>query len=205
MTLAEGGAQQTVVAGIGDVDVILNFENVTGGSGNDSITGNSGNNRLDGASSGVDWLFGGGGDDFLTLSSGQLSNGSFVDGGHGIDRFTFATRATSASYSVTLSQLNDLLDNVEEVSFANTNNRLTLAVDLANGSVDRAALSGITGGSALKIFYNDSNAAIGNQDSISVSNAIAMDSTGTEGTSGYTRNYYADLDKTQLLLTLIAV
>ena len=204
LVLAAAGAQQTVTAALGDVDVISNFENVTGGSGHDSITGNSGNNIINGGGAGIDRLNGGGGDDSLGLHYQQLTNGSFVDGGAGIDQFNFSTLSASTQYSVTMTQLDQLLDNVEELHFGWSNNRISLSVDLTAGSADRTALAGIAGGNAVKIIYNDVNSAVQHQDQISVSNAVASDTCGTAGTSGYTQNFYADAGKTQLLLQLIA-
>lgn len=67
----------TVTGGAGTGDVISNFENVTGGSGNDSLSGNglannlqgnNGNDTLDGGA-GADTLNGGGGTDTLSYSA----------------------------------------------------------------------------------------------------------------------------------------
>ena len=71
-----------------------NFENLTGGSGNDTLTGDENANTLDGAD-GNDTLFGGAGNDILTGGAGDdvLAGGGgsdTIDGGEGIDTNSFA-------------------------------------------------------------------------------------------------------------------
>lgn len=65
-------------------DTVKNFENVVGGSGNDSITGNALANDLQGGA-GTDTLIGGAGDDTLTGGAGADS----LDGGDGADTFVY--------------------------------------------------------------------------------------------------------------------
>lgn len=206
----------TVVTGT-DVDTLLGIEGVIAGSGNDSILGNSANNTIDGGSgndtlnggvAGIDRLLGGLGNDTLILDLSQLGNGSTADGGASNDIFQFSASASVTTPTVTLAQLNTLLDNTETIDLTATNNRISLngsggGIDLSAGSADRTALTGIGGGAAVTIRYNASGS--NDQDTIgAVTGAAASDATGTAGTSGYTQNFYGDAAKTQLLLTLIA-
>ncbi|MEP3891007.1 MAG: CHRD domain-containing protein [Hellea sp.] len=74
-------------------ETFTNFENLTGGSGNDILTGDMNANILDGAD-GNDTLIGGGGADTLTGGAGNdvLAGGGGVDildGGEGIDTNSF--------------------------------------------------------------------------------------------------------------------
>ena len=66
-------------------DVIANFENVTGGSGNDSIVGNSSNNVIFGGD-GTDILDGGAGNDAIRGGSGA----DVLDGGAGTDTLDYS-------------------------------------------------------------------------------------------------------------------
>lgn len=68
-TKSSGAVAQTLTSGVaGDIDTIRNFENVTGGQGNDKFTGNTG----------INILSGGDGDDLLTggLGSDTIDGGS---------------------------------------------------------------------------------------------------------------------------------
>ena len=188
------------------------FENLLGTNFNDTLTGNDGDNVISGANGndtlsggvgGIDTLFGGVGDDRLILDVTQLT--SFADGGTGSDSFQFAARATPTATSLTLNQLDLLLDNTETIDFTGANNQISLAaLNLASGSADRTALSGIGAGAAITIRY-DVTASTSHTDQIGgVTGAAASDATGTAGAIGYTQNFYADAAKTQLLLTLIA-
>ena len=75
-------------------ETFVNFENLTGGSGNDTLTGDAGANVLDGAvgddtligGGGADTLIGGAGDDVLVGGGGT----DIIDGGDGIDTNSFA-------------------------------------------------------------------------------------------------------------------
>jgi len=73
-------ATNTVSGGHGTGDTIVNFENVTGSSYNDTLTGSSANNRLDGGA-GVDTIYGGAGVDTIYGGAGNDT----VDGGDGDD------------------------------------------------------------------------------------------------------------------------
>jgi Ca2+-binding RTX toxin-like protein len=81
VTLPEPGFTANATnAGNADVDVISEFEAITGGSGNDVLTGNSGNNILAGGA-GNDQLNGAAGNDILLGGDGN----DLLTGGPGID------------------------------------------------------------------------------------------------------------------------
>ncbi len=93
LTVTLNGASNVTatVSGGGDTDTIREFENVTGGAGNDSITGDNAANRLEGGG-GNDTLLGGIGDDILIGGAGAdlLIGGAGADvmiGGTGNDTF----------------------------------------------------------------------------------------------------------------------
>jgi Ca2+-binding RTX toxin-like protein len=85
-----GTSAVTKTSGVtGDIDTISNFENVTGGAGNNTLTGNDAANHLVGMG-GNDVLSGGGGNDFLEGKDGNdtLTGGDGNDtlfGGDGND------------------------------------------------------------------------------------------------------------------------
>ncbi len=78
-TLPEPGFTSNVTIS-GDVDVISDFEAITGGSGDDNLTGNSGNNTLAGGA-GNDQLSGAAGNDILLGGDGN----DLLRGGPGTD------------------------------------------------------------------------------------------------------------------------
>jgi VCBS repeat-containing protein len=91
-------------------DAFRNFENVTGGSGNDSLTGNSGANTLDGGD-GDDFLDGRGGADTLDGGDGDdlLEGGSGADtliGGAGIDTITYANQTGAVQVNLLTGNVN---------------------------------------------------------------------------------------------------
>lgn len=106
---------------------ISTFENVFGGSGNDTITGNSLNNRLEGMG-GIDTLIGGAGDDFL-------------DGGTGNDTYRFNTNTPLGSDRVTdiagidrlyfLDSSDNVVVNLSLTAMQVINTNLTLTLDSA--------------------------------------------------------------------------
>lgn len=73
-------------------ETFTNFENLTGGTGNDTLTGDANANILDGAD-GNDMLTGGMGDDMLTGGAGDDT----LDGGDGFDTVTFLDVAANIS------------------------------------------------------------------------------------------------------------
>jgi Ca2+-binding RTX toxin-like protein len=80
-------------------DVLIEVENVLGGSGNDTIAGDGAANRLDGGA-GNDMVTGGAGDDTLLGGAGNdaLTGGAGADaltGGAGVDTFILAALADS--------------------------------------------------------------------------------------------------------------
>jgi serralysin len=93
VSLAIGGAQNTVGGG---TDTLLDVENLTGSSSNDTLTGNGAGNLLAGGA-GDDMLHGGGGVDKLsggegndTLTDANYGVGDMFDGGAGTDTLVVA-------------------------------------------------------------------------------------------------------------------
>ncbi len=84
-----------VSGGDAEGDVISNFENVTGGNGDDVITGNDGANVLTGGL-GDDTLSGGGGNDIIRGGAGADD----LDGGDGIDTLSYAGSGTCGCFGV---------------------------------------------------------------------------------------------------------
>ncbi len=147
-------------SGNGTTDTIRNFENVTGGSGNDVITGDTGNNVLRGGG-GSDTLNGGAGDDTLYGDAGDdtLNGGSGNDlliggagnnslsGGAGIDRAVINANAAnfvSTQFGITQQIVTtgggfDRVSTVETLSFnnvdVNVNSATGNAVLQANADV----------------------------------------------------------------------
>ena len=138
LTVSTGAVAKTSTSGIaGDIDGVANFENVTGGDGNDKITGNAGANKLEG----------GGGDDRLsgmaandTLSGGDGND--VLEGGLGDDSIDGEADSDTASYksstigvTVDLSQQgaaqntigagSDTLNNIENLIGSAKNDTLT--------------------------------------------------------------------------------
>jgi Ca2+-binding RTX toxin-like protein len=89
-----GLVAKTSTSGVlNDIDSVTNFENVTGGFGNDKLTGNAGDNTLEG-SGGRDQLFGMDGNDVL----GGGKGGDVLDGGKGGDVLDGGADNDTASY-----------------------------------------------------------------------------------------------------------
>lgn len=87
-----GAVAATQTSGIaGDVDRISNFENITGGSGNDRLTGNAGSNIIDG----------GAGDDVI---DGGLGSDTLTGGDHGAAGDTVSYASFKAAVTVSLEQ-----------------------------------------------------------------------------------------------------
>ena len=91
------------------IDTILNFENVTGGSGADTFTGTAGNNVLAGGA-GADKLFGGAGSDRLIGGAGK----DLLTGGADDDVFVFNAVADSTTKaSDTIADFQDGIDKID--------------------------------------------------------------------------------------------
>lgn len=118
-TMQTGGAGQAA-----------NFENVTGGSGNDSITGNAVDNVLTGLG-GTDTLIGNNGSDTLT---GGANNDS-LDGGIGNDNYLFNTTVALGTDSITDSS------GVDTLNFTGSTNNLTVNLSLTTTQVVNGNLS----------------------------------------------------------------
>ncbi|AIF49855.1 matrixin family metalloprotease [Pelosinus sp. UFO1] len=97
------------------------FENITGGSGNDTLTGNDqtniliggdGNDYIDGGK-GADSIYGGNGNDTMVFHAGN----ALVDGGTGVNILTAAPSATGVSIDLT----NGVFSNIQQVIGSNYN------------------------------------------------------------------------------------
>ncbi len=153
VNLAVTAAQNTNAAGM---DIILNFENVLGGSANDIINANALDNRLEG-NDGNDYLNGAAGNDTLLggIGNDNLRGGlgnDVMDGGDGVDYADY--RDMSASVVVNLSIITqqntqagglDTLLNLENISSGSGNDTLT-GNDLNNVLQGYAGDDSISGG-----------------------------------------------------------
>jgi Ca2+-binding RTX toxin-like protein/predicted Fe-Mo cluster-binding NifX family protein len=83
----------------GDVETIINFENVNAGSGNNVITGNDLDNVIDGGA-GNDHYIGGAGDDLFIANSGTDT----FEGGEGIDTIDFTFSAADLTVDLSLGE-----------------------------------------------------------------------------------------------------
>jgi Ca2+-binding RTX toxin-like protein len=105
-------------------ETFTNFENLTGGSGNDTLTGDMNANFLDGAD-GNDTLIGGGGADTLTGGAGDdiLAGGGgqdVIDGGEGIDTNSFegigvGVTANIGAGTASYGMVNETFTNIENL------------------------------------------------------------------------------------------
>ena len=105
-------------------ETFTNFENLTGGSGNDTLTGDANANILDGAD-GNDTLIGGGGADTLTGGAGDdvLAGGGgadIIDGGEGIDTNSFegigvGVTADIGAGTASYGMINETFTNIENL------------------------------------------------------------------------------------------
>lgn len=127
--------------GIGN-DTFINFENVTGGSGNDVITGDDNANVLNGGA-GNDTIEGGGGNDTLNGGAGDdhLVGGAGVDqlnGGSGNDYLDGGTDAVDNSLSGGLgndtARVHALADNGISVQSS-----ITQLISTGRGGIDRVS------------------------------------------------------------------
>ena len=107
-------------------DALAGFENVRGGSGDDSLTGDAGANVLEGLA-GNDTLRGEGGDDIIVGSSGNDK----LYGGAGIDRADYSYETTGVSVNLTTLRATgsrtgtDTLEGFENVRGGSGNDVLT--------------------------------------------------------------------------------
>jgi len=125
-------ATNTVSGGDATGDTIINFENVTGSSFNDSLTGSSGNNILDGGS-GNDSLVGGNGKDLLT-------------GGSGNDKFTYTALSQSllANYDViTDYSIGDQIDAASSIVAATLTTSVGNAASLSAAAISTVLTNGV--------------------------------------------------------------
>ncbi len=160
VSLAISGPQDT---GADGVDVLSNFEGLSGGNFADQLTGNEADNQLWG-NPGNDTLAGAGGDDYL---DGQWGDDT-IDGGAGIDTVGFnGNRAgftlTQTVGGWTITDINaadgdmgtDTLTNIEFLQFADgresfpTGNNGTAGDDWLQGSEAADLLQGLGGNDLL--------------------------------------------------------
>ncbi len=105
-TITNGGVTFDLSTGMFDGDIILNFENVTGGTGDDTLTGDNNDNVINGGggddiidgSTGNDTVNGGAGNDlFVQLDLGDIDT---LDGGTGTD--TISTATSGSNWTINL-------------------------------------------------------------------------------------------------------
>jgi trimeric autotransporter adhesin len=142
-TILASHTRRTVL--VGAAGEAANFENVTGGAGNDLITGNAADNLLSGRA-GNDTLQGGAGNDTL---SGGFGNDSLV-GGAGNDTYLFQA-ATAGAETVTVVELANQGTDTLDFSALAADNPVT--VDLTSDSAlatytNCTVVTGATGESA---------------------------------------------------------
>jgi Ca2+-binding RTX toxin-like protein len=92
-----GANNVTVFVGATERDTIRNFENILGGSGNDTLTGDSNANSLSGGA-GNDSISGGAGNDTLIGGLGADT----LDGGTGNDTLDYSSRLAGTDISIVL-------------------------------------------------------------------------------------------------------
>ena len=110
-------------AEIGSKDTIKNFEDASGGAGNDFIYGNASTNFLFGNGgfdvlygfAGSDELFGGGGGDSLFGGAGR----DYIEGGAGGDTYYFASITDSGVTAATRDRIDDFENGFDQISLAN--------------------------------------------------------------------------------------
>jgi Ca2+-binding RTX toxin-like protein len=115
-------ANRTIVTAV--TGQATNFENATGGAGNDSLIGNAANNRLDGGA-GLDTLNGFGGNDTLI---GGAGNDSLL-GGIGDDVYFFAA-ATVAGEVDTLTEL--ATEGIDQLDFSSLASTIAVTANLTS-------------------------------------------------------------------------
>jgi Ca2+-binding RTX toxin-like protein len=157
ISLMDSGTSSTVIIGA-EIDVISNFENITGGSGKDRLTGNSGANTLIGGlgddvligSTGSDVLTGGVGKDLFVIDTLDNSSDRITDFvsktdkiGLDTDSFTAfnGTIRSSNFKSLNTSQINSgkSLDNDDYLIF--NNQTKTLYYDADGGGASYGAIA----------------------------------------------------------------
>ena len=160
VTLSGANAVTAAVDG-SEKDIVLNFENVIGGAGNDTLGGDSnsnwlqggaGNDSLFGGGVGNDTLWGGSGDDIIQIDRVSSSVALMkVDGGTGTDTVKFAQEGT---YSGT--DLAAAITNVEVLDFRNS---LTNTVSLSSAQI--SAMAGLNSNNLRELTLNlDSNDSV---------------------------------------------
>ncbi|KOF18491.1 hypothetical protein AC244_14110 [Ensifer adhaerens] len=150
----------------GTTEQILNIENVTAGSGNDTITGSAANNTLNGGN-GNDALNGGIGNDVLNggdgddVHNGGLGNDLLIgnvgadkfDGGDGSDTLDFTYYSSNASFNLAASVVTfangstEQILNIENAIAGSGNDTITgsIADNTLNGGIGNDTLTGASG------------------------------------------------------------
>lgn len=135
-------SNNTVSGGDAQGDIISGFENVTGGSGNDTIIGDSNVNVINGGT-GNDYLDGGAGADTINGGAGNDtivydSNDSVIDGGAGID-----TIILDNTDSIDLSNVTRV-ENIDMTATGNQTANLSLS-DVINMDLETSTVISNTG------------------------------------------------------------
>ena len=159
-------ATNTMSGGHATGDTIVNFENVTGSSYNDTLTGSSGNNSLDGGAgndslnggAGVDTIYGGAGNDTLLGYSGNdtLIGGAGKDsltGGSGTDKFTYTALSQSllANYDVITDYTSgEQIDAPSSIFAATLTTSIGTAASLSAAAISSVLTSGVFGANSAR-------------------------------------------------------
>jgi Ca2+-binding RTX toxin-like protein len=168
--LNQGTIQNTVNAGN---DILVNMENLTGGSGNDTLTGDQFANVLDGGP-GSDTLIGGGGNDALNGGTGNDT----MTGGGGNDTFRVdragdvVNEAAGGGNDTILASVDYVLAAGAEVELLRTNSvGSTAGIDLTGNEFGQK-LQGNAGNNILRgLGGNDTLQGLGGNDTYYVENA----------------------------------
>jgi Ca2+-binding RTX toxin-like protein len=150
LTVATGAVAQTTTSGIaGDVDMISNFENVTGGAGNDRLTGNAGVNILQGGD-GDDRIQGGAGADILS-GGNNTAAGDTVSYAASVSGVTVDLSLATAQVSAGSDANGDVLSGFENIIGSAVADTLTgdAGNNILTGGAGKDTLSGGLGNDVL--------------------------------------------------------
>lgn len=131
VNLATGSATGGEATG----DIFSNFENLSGGTKNDTLTGSASNNTILGAA-GNDTIYGEAGNDTLTGGAGADT----MDGGDGVDTVSYSSDAVGVTVNLTTGigsggeATGDILTNIENITGGKKND--TLTGNTSNNTID---------------------------------------------------------------------
>ena len=152
ITLGASGNAVNVGDGLGGIDQLTAFENLTGGSGNDTLTGNTGVNVLDGGT-GNDTLIGGGGADTLgggvgadtfVVATGSLAS-TIINGGTDANIDIMKITGITVGSTLALSSFDANVTSIEKLDIKDgANSALTLGLTDIQALVDNGNTSSLT-------------------------------------------------------------